>query len=410
MKVLARSLAALLSLFIFIACTSARTPAQTPASTEPAVVTPASIAQPTKGATPTITAVTQLTVIDSGHLSPVLNMNAGRAAHTATLLPDGKVLVAGGFRQEGTSEIPIASAETYDPQTNTFNQIGNMNEARSGHTATLLPNGLVLIAGGWGQDGRTSTTELYDPKTGNFRYAANMASPRASMTSTLLKNGQVLIAGGDSARNTPQLIAEIYDPATNTFTQSGSLNNGRSAHTATLLLDGNVLLIGGRPSYDSAQVLASAGIYDPTTRKFTYTGDMNMVRYKHAAVLLPDGNVLVVGGSDQDDWDGKYNSAEIYDANTGRFTQIADMNSERFKLADAAVPLGNGDVLIGGGSRQIEIFDFRNQRFISSVKIDDDYYFSVLTLLRDGRVLITGGYDSRIRPSEKAWIFSYDRF
>jgi aminoglycoside N3'-acetyltransferase len=231
-----------------------------------------------------------------------------------------------------------------------------------------------------------------------------MAAPRAGMTATLLKNGQVLIAGGESASNTPQLIAEIYDPATNAFTPSGSLNRGRSAHTATLLNDGSVLLFGGNSNNHT--VLASAEIYNPTTGKFTYTGNLNMVRYKHAAVLLQNGNVLVIGGSNQNDWRGKYTSAEIYDANTGMFTPIADLNRERFKLADAAVLLNNGNVLVGGGNRQIEIFDAQKQRFVLGEKLDNDYYFSVLTRLKDGRVLITGGYDLRILPSDKAWIYN----
>ena len=330
-------------------------------------------------------------------------MNTKRAAHTATLLPDGRVLITGGFRKEVTSEVAIASAEIYDPETNTFTPTGEMNEARNGHTATLLPDGQVLIVGGWGVSSLTSTAELYDPQTGKFRYTASMVAPRAGMTTTLLKNGQVLIAGGESANNTPQLIAEIYDPATQTFTESGSLNHGRRAHTATLLNDGNVLLIGGNSSNNT--VLASAEIYNPTIGKFTDTGHLNMVRHKHAAVLLQDGNMLVIGGSNQNDWGGQYTSAEIYYSNTGTFTQIADLNSERFKLTDAAVLLNNGNVLVGGGNRQIEIFDAQNQRFILGEKLDNDYYSSVLTLLKNGRVLITGGYDSSIQPSDIAWIY-----
>lgn len=407
MKALVRSLVTLLSLLLLIACAGATEPARITALYEPAPLSNATATQPIEQALSASPALPESAIIDLGYLSPALKMTTKRATHTATLLPDGKVLIAGGFREEGTFEIPIASAEIYDPQTNTFTQTGKMNEARSGHTATLLPNGLVLIAGGWGVNGRTSTTELYDPQAGKFHYAASMASQRASMTATLLKNGLLLIAGGDFARNSPQLIAEIYDYATNTFTRSGSLNIGRSAHTATLLNDGKVLFVGGRPRYNNAAVLASAEIYDPTTGQFTYTGDMSIVRYKHAAVLLQDGNVLVMGGSDQHDWNGKYVSAEIYDSSTGTFSQTVDMNSERFKLADAAVLLNNGAVLIGGGNRQIEIFDARNQRFITGENIDDDFYFSVLTLLKDGRVLITGGYDSRIQPTAKAWIYGY---
>ena len=130
-----------------------------------------------------------------------------------------------------------------------------------------------------------------------------------------------------------------------------------------------------------------------------------MIRYKHSAVLLEDGNVLVLGGSNQNDWSGKYNSAEIYDFKTGTFIRIPDMNGKRFKLADAAVLLPDGNVLIGGGNRQIEIFDVQNQRFILGDTLDDDYFYSVLTRLQNGQVLITGGYDPNIEPSDKAWLY-----
>lgn len=329
-------------------------------------------------------------------------MSIGRAAHSATLLPDGKVLVAGGFRQQGTSEISISRAEIFDPETNSFSLTNDMNEPRNGHTATLLPNGKVLIVGGWNQNGRTATAELYDPQTGKFQYIANMMSPRQGMTATLLQNGQVLIAGGDSARGVPQPIAEIFDPATGMFTPSGSLNMGRGAHSATLLEDGRVLFVGGT---SGRAVLDSAEIYDPVNEEFTLTGSANVIRYKHSAVLLNDGTVLLIGGSDQNDWSGKYDSAEIYNPKAGQFKRISDLAASRFKLLDAALLLPDGNVLIGGGNRIIEIFDPQTGRFIAGGRLDDDYFYSVATLLKNGTVLITGGYDSNILPSDKAWLY-----
>src|SRR5688500_8873242 len=185
--------------------------------------------------------ITELATSNVSCLSSPLKMNDERAAHSATLLPDGKVLIAGGFREEGTTEVAIASAEIFDPVTNTFTPTSDMNEPRNGHTATLLPNGKVLLAGGWNQQGRTATAELYDPLTGTFEYTGSLMAPRQGLTAILLNNGQVLIAGGDSARNTPQLTAELYDPATETFTSTGTLKDGRFGHTATLLSDGKVL-------------------------------------------------------------------------------------------------------------------------------------------------------------------------
>ncbi len=398
-----RSLTIFLSLSVLMACTSAPKPTPLPSLVETATQTQDTRVPPAIQTPSPTAALSQLTAVPSNDLLPVFKMGARRAAHTATLLANGQVLIAGGFQQEGTSEVAIASTEIYDPDTHTFAPTGNMNEARDGHTATLLPDGQVLIVGGWNQSGRTATAELYDPQMGTFRYTASMVAPRQGMTATPLKNGQVLIAGGDSARNTPQRIAQVYDPATHTFAWTGSLNVGRSAHTATLLSDERVLLVGG--SSGSNMVLDSAEIYDPTTGKFTLTGRLSMVRYKHAAVLLQDGNVLVVGGSNQNDWTGKYTTAEIYDVKTGQFTRSADLNRERFKLADAAVSLDNGDILVGG-NRQLEVFDAQSRRFILGKRLDNDYYFSVMTRLKNGHVLITGGYDSRIQPSDKAWIYS----
>lgn len=338
-----------------------------------------------------------------GSLSTTPRMNTGRAAHTATLLPDGKVLIAGGFREEGTREVAIASAEIYDPAMNRFSPTGEMIEARSGHTATLLPNGLVLIAGGWGVNSILASAELYDSQTGQFQQAASLSAPRAGMTATLLQDGRVLIVGGESEHNMSQLAAEIYDPATDRFTLSGNLNTGRAAHTATLLKDGRVLLTGGSTGENT--VLSSAEVYDPASQEFRYAGEMNMVRHKHAAVLLEDGDVLVIGGSNEDDWSGKYNSAEIFSASREVFNLTDDLHRERFKLTEAAVLLRDGNVLIGGGHRQIELFDAPSQRFIAEGSLDNDYYFSVITMLQDGRVLITGGYDASIQPSDKAWIY-----
>jgi hypothetical protein len=404
MKTLPRCLTSFSLLLLLLACRDVAPSTPRAQTVEPTTPRPDAIIQPTMPLLSPTDSSSEIAYTDHGHLSPALHLLTARAAHTATVLPDGRVLIAGGFRSEGTSEVPIASAEIYDPETGTFAPTGPMNEARSTHTATLLPNGQVLIVGGWGSNGRTATAELYDPQTGKFRYALSLAAPRASMTATLLEGGQVLIAGGDSARNTPQLLAEIYHPNTNSFTRNGSLNDGRSAHTATRLPDGNVLFIGGRS--DNNRVLASAEIYNPTTGEFVYTGRMRMVRHKHAAVLLQDGRVLVIGGSNQDDWTGKYTSAELYDAATGTFTPIANLNQERFKLADAAVLLNDGNVLVSGGARQIEQYDAQDRRFILDAVLDDAYFYAVSSLLHDGRVLITGGYNASIQPSEKAWIYN----
>ena len=213
-----------------------------------------------------------------------------------------------------------------------------------------------------------------------------------------------MIIGGDTARNTAQLVAEVYDPAIQAFAASGSLTTGRSAHTATLLHDGTVFIAGG--SAGNEQVLASAEVYDPRGGAFTATGSMYAVRYKHAAILLPTGRVLIIGGSNQNDWTGKYTSTEQYDPTTRTFSKTASLTGERFKLSDGVVLLNNGDVLVGSGNAQMELYDSANQQFLLSTRLDSAYYYTVLTVLQDGRVLLTGGYDSAIQPTLKAWIYS----
>lgn len=371
-------------LSLLTACAWSDRAAVTPSPTVPAQVSPA----------PATTA----------GLSAAMQMHVARATHSATLLPDGNVLIAGGFRTEGTREIAIADAELYDPTADQFAPIAPMTEPRSGHTATLLPSGDVLIVGGWGAQGRTAGAELYHPGSRTFEAIGALAAPRASMTATLLPDGRVAIIGGDTARNTAQRSIELYDPTTRTFAIHGALTVGRSAHSATLLPDGTILVAGGTAGND--QVLASAERYTPTTETSVATAPMLHGRYKHAAVALADGQVLLIGGSDERDWRGMLRTTERYDPATGAFTGAAPLQQQRFKLADGVATLGDGSVLVGGGNQQIERLDPSTGRFRSAGHLDMAYYYTVLTPLADGRILFTGGYDGTIHPTTRAWIYT----
>ena len=162
-----------------------------------------------------------------------------RSRHTATLLPNGKVLVAGG--NNGPA---LSGAELYDPATGTWTATGSMGTARSRHTATLLPNGKVLVAGGFNElDGFLSSAELYDPASGTWTATGNLGTGRGFHTATLLPNGKVLVAGGNNGAVLSS--AELYDPASGTWTATGSLGTARDLHTATLLPKGKVLVAGG---------------------------------------------------------------------------------------------------------------------------------------------------------------------
>ena len=342
-------------------------------------------------------------VREAGSINPVRAMSARRAAHTATLLPDGKVLIAGGFAGD---ENTFASVEIFDPATNMFSPAGEMSAARAGHSATLLPNGKVLIAGGYNGSYLT-TAELYDPATHAFTPAGTMATARSGHMAMLLRSGKVLLAGGTGVGWTFLAGAELYDPATNTFTATGSMTTARESHTMTLLGNGKVLVTGGhRDRRPSITIYSSAEIYDPAAGTFTAAGNMTRVRHKHEAVLLNDSRVLIVGGSDERDRHGAYTSAEIYDPATGAFTATGNMNSARYKLQGTAVLLNDGKVLIAGGANRAEVFDPRTNTFsYASGSFGTTRLFATATSLQNGQVLITGGYDDSNAASSGAWIY-----
>ena len=323
-------------------------------------------------------------------------MEVERAAHTATLLADGRVLVTGGIR---SGEAALASAELYDPQTRTFRPTGQMTGVRSGHTATLLKNGVVLLAGGFDDEDPVRTAELYDPATGRFERTGSLTAPRGGATATLLRDGRVLVAGGyDGDKSLAS--ADLYDPRTGRFSKTGAMHAARAAHTATRLLDGRVLVTGGNTP---DRVLRSAEIYDPRSGRFAATGSLTIRRHKHAAALLRNGRVLVLGGSDEQDWGNRYRTAELFDPRIGRFSRTGLLSQARFKLPDAVVVTPSGAVLAAGGAQVVD--RFRSGRFVPVARLDAARYYSTATLLRDGSLLVVGGYDRAIRPTAQSFLY-----
>jgi len=186
------------------------------------------------------------------------SMNRERYSHTATLLQNGMVLVAGGYdTNNGPS---FASTELSDPASRRWTATASLNTARATHTATLLPNGKVLVAGGIDSNVISSASaELYDPATGTWTATGSLNNERAAYTATLLQNGKVLVAGGFN--DNPSTSAELYDPASGTWTATGSLNTARAMHTATTLQNGKVLVAGGQDSNYSILTKAELGYH-----------------------------------------------------------------------------------------------------------------------------------------------------
>lgn len=347
-----------------------------------------------------------------GTVTQIGSMHVARASHTATLLPNGKVLIAGGFAGSGAEGSPYASAEIYDPASGRFTPTASMTARRSGHTATQLKNGKILITGGWtGRYDAHGTAELFDPATEIFTPTGSMVVQRAGNTATLLPDGKVLVAGGVDRNENALASAEIYNPATGLFTLTGNMSQPRGAHTATLLKNGKVLIAGGGSGhYPSETVYRSAELYDPATGAFTPAGEMTVVRHKHAAVLLPNGKVLVVGGSNNRDWRGEYSSAELYDPAHGTFQATGSMSLVRFKLPSAAVLLHNGKVLVAGGGERAEVYDPATEMFSTAAgNLGAARFFASATLLANGQALITGGYfnapDGGLPSTANAWIY-----
>ena len=238
-------------------------------------------------------------------------MNYSSALHAATLLNNGKVLITGGWDGRQSHN----DGQLYDPATGSFAFTGSMARARSSHTSTLLPDGTVLITGGYDGAVSLASAELYNPVTGTFTFTNGpMAVARSGHAATLLNNGKVLISGGTSDNT----LCEIYDPGTKTFRSTGRMIYARSFHTATLLSSdpvAKVLVAGG-----STNTIAE--LYDPITETFAATDPMTTVRSYHTATLLPDKRVLLTGGSDE--------TAEFYDPNTRTFAEtLRDMKEAR---------------------------------------------------------------------------------
>jgi hypothetical protein len=325
-----------------------------------------------------------------GIWQPTEDMTPGRERHTATLLNDGRVLVVAGGGIIG----PQNTAQLYDPVTDTFTATGALSIGHGQNsTATRLRDGTVLVVGGF-QGGVRSTAEIYDPTTGTFSLTGSLNLGRNAHSATLMFDGRVLVAGG--VTGTPSVTtetAEIYDPATGQFTFTDSMSTDRAA-PAILLANGMVLIVGGTkttsPGFGIS--LSSAEIYDPWTETFTPTGSMNIPRTTHTLAMLVDGRILVTGSLNV----GR-NTAELYDPNTGQFSLTGNMTVGRG--GPKSTRLTNGTVLVSGGSVAAgpvttdiaEVYNPISGTFMRTADMTSPRQGHTSTLLKNGQVLVTGG-------------------
>jgi N-acetylneuraminic acid mutarotase len=317
-------------------------------------------------------------------------LSVAREYHTATLLPNGKALIAGGW---DSNSIPLANVDVYNPASGTWTATQPLNIARLGHTTTLLPNGNVLVVGGIDNSANgTASTELYDPASETWTISTPLNTKRTGHTATLLPNGLVLVAGGDNTTNSHLSSAELYNPTTGIWTPTGSLITGRQVHTALLLTNGQVLVVGGI----GGSALSSAELYDPATGMWTATGGLNVTRTLYTATLLPNGRVLVVGGGGVGD---VLSSAELYDPTTGEWTMTGSLNTARY--AHIATLLPNGKAMVSGGYdlgrnplSSAELYDPSTGKWLPTGGLDTAVAFHTATLLPDGKVLVVGGEGS----------------
>jgi nitrogen fixation protein FixH len=287
-------------------------------------------------------------------------------------------------------EVTVTPSVFTEALKGTFAATGSMNEGGWQRTATRLPNGKVLVVGGFNEvSGRIATTELYDPATGVWSAAAPLQVTGRNLTATLLQNGKVLVTGFQQNGH-PMARAELYDPSSNTWTTTGSMNAARNVHTATLLPNGKVLVYGG---YNENQLsLASAELYDPATGVWTTTGSMSQALYYLNGALLPNNKVLVSGGYGDT---GSVRTTRIYDMASGTWSDVAPMNDARSQHGLHLLP--SGKVLASGGSGidglTAELYNVSNNTWTMTGSLTNGRFevSSASVELPNGKVLVIGG-------------------
>ena len=313
------------------------------------------------------------------------SLNTPRGSHTATLLQNGDVLVAGG---EDTGGNVLTRAEVYDLATGKWTVTGSMATPRVGHTATLLPDGEVLVAGGYHQGIYTASAELYNPSTGQWSATGSMTMPLAFHGATLLETGEVLVAGGDSTDGSPHDTAEIYDPSVGAWKATGSMHYRRAA-ALTLLPHGQALVAD-----------ETAEFYEPSTGQWTMTAAMYYTfgTSRLATALLTNGDVLVYGNH------FACYASEFYNPTANTWSRTNGQCGTGVSYGPLAL-LGTGKALLAGGSiiysgksfpsANSSLYDPTTNTWTATGKLKQAGGHT-LTLLLNGQALAVGGSDAEL--------------
>jgi N-acetylneuraminic acid mutarotase len=363
----------------------------------PVTVTPPPTSTPIPTPTPLPSPVPTFgaqTLAYTGQWSSAGSMTMARGLHTATVLRDGRVLLAAG-RSGSYPDVSLSNAEIYDPVSGTFRAIASLNTARHEHSATLLPDGRVLVIGGYNpRQGWLSSAEIYDPATGQWNVTQPIFAHGVTHSATLLKDGRVLVMAGaiQSGSAGPDDRVEIFDPKTNRWQKAALHENTEGGHTATLLIDGRVLIAGGS---------ADPAIYDPASDTWQPAGKLAISRALAQAVLLQDGRVLLIGGVPLPQGGTVLNSVEIYDPASNTWRQATPLAQARY--IHTATLLPDGRVVIVGGWNgyenslldSAEVYDYKSATWSTLAPLSIGRVEHTATLLPDGRILVTGGQTSR---------------
>lgn len=307
-----------------------------------------------------------------------------RVLHTATHVGGGCVLVVGGMSRDGDVDTVLASVELWDTAASTSRSLAPLEFPRQRHTATRLPDGRVVVIGGYAREqGMVAPVEQWDPATQRFRTVGRLATARSSHSATLLQDGRILVVGGATDFRTLH-DAELYDPETGTTTPAGESAVPRGGHTATLLRDGAVLVIGGGTG--GRDLTAHIEVWDPPTGKFWPIPPLpDGGRAGHTATLLADGRVLVVGGDES-------RTAVLWDWSTWTFSPAGTTFAPRLG-GHTATLLEDGRVLVVGGGQAAEVWDPVSMAFTTLATDPTSIHAHAVTSLPNGWVIVTGGLD-----------------